>query len=60
MPTNPSRMKTATTTEMTKSQVLAALNRKDEAATAEKKALELAGPLQLHQYARQLLGRKAQ
>ncbi len=29
--------------EMTKSQVLAALNRKDEAATAEKKALELAG-----------------
>jgi hypothetical protein len=45
-------------TEMTKSQVLAALNRKDEAATAEKKALELAGPLQLHQYARQLLGEK--
>ena len=45
-------------TEMTKSQILAALNRKDEAATAEKKALELAGPLQLHQYARQLLGEK--
>jgi DUF2911 family protein len=44
--------------EMTKSQVLAALNRKDEAATAEKKAVALAGPLQLHQYARQLLGQK--
>ena len=45
-------------TEMTKSQVLAALHRKDEAATAEKKALELASPLQIHQYARQLLGEK--
>jgi hypothetical protein len=45
-------------TEMTKAQVLKALNRKDEAATAEKKALELAGPLQVHQYARQLLGEK--
>ncbi|MFZ0797739.1 MAG: DUF2911 domain-containing protein [Terriglobales bacterium] len=44
--------------EMTKSKVLTALNRKDEAATAEKKALALAGPLQLHQYARQLLGEK--
>jgi hypothetical protein len=44
--------------EMTKSQVLAALNRKDEAAAAEKKALALAGPLQVHQYARQLLGQK--
>jgi len=44
--------------EMTKSKVLAALNRKDEAATAEKKALALAAPLQLHQYARQLLGEK--
>ena len=44
--------------EMTKAQVLKALNCKDEAATAEKKALELAGPLQLHQYARQLLGEK--
>ncbi len=44
--------------EMAKSQVLTALNRKDEAATAEKKALALAGPLQLHQYARQLLGEK--
>ncbi len=45
-------------TEMTKSQALAALNRKDEAATAEKKALDLASPLQIHQYARQLLGQK--
>jgi Protein of unknown function (DUF2911) len=44
--------------EMTKSKVLAALNRKDDAATAEKKALALAAPLQLHQYARQLLGEK--
>jgi len=44
--------------EMSKSQVLTALNRKDEAAAAEKKALALAGPLQLHQYARLLLGQK--
>ncbi len=44
--------------EMAKSQILAALNRKDEAATAEKKALGLASPLQIHQYARQLLGEK--
>ena len=45
-------------TEMTKAQVLTALNRKDDAVTAEKKALALAGPLQVHQYARQLLGQK--
>ena len=44
--------------EMTKAKVLTALNRKDEAAIAQKKALDLAGPLQLHQYARQLLGEK--
>jgi len=44
--------------EMTKSKVLAALNRTDEAAMAQKKALELASPLQLHQYARQLMGEK--
>jgi Flp pilus assembly protein TadD len=43
---------------MTKSQVLKALNRKDEATVAEKKALEMAAPLQLHAYARQLLGEK--
>jgi hypothetical protein len=45
-------------TEHTKSQVLAALNRKDDAALALKKALDLASPLQLHQYARQMLGEK--
>ncbi len=44
--------------EMTKSKVLAALNRKDEAATAQRKALDLAGVQDLHQYARQLLGEK--
>ena len=44
--------------EMTKAKVLASLDRKDEAATAEKKALSLASPLQLHAYARQLLGEK--
>ena len=44
--------------EMTKSKVLAALNRKDDAAVAQKKAVELANPLQLHQYARQLMGEK--
>ena len=40
--------------EMTKSKVLEALNRKDEAATAQKKALDLANPLQVHLFARQL------
>jgi tetratricopeptide (TPR) repeat protein len=44
--------------EITKSKVLTALNRKDESAAAEKKALAVAGPLQIHQYARQLLGEK--
>ena len=44
--------------EITKSRVLTALNRKDEAATAEKKALDLASPLQIHSYARQLLGER--
>jgi hypothetical protein len=44
--------------EITKAKVLTALNRKDEAAVAEKKALDLAAPLQVHQYARQLLGEK--
>jgi tetratricopeptide (TPR) repeat protein len=44
--------------ELTKSKVLAALNRKDEAAAAQKKALELASPLQVHIYARQLQGEK--
>ena len=44
--------------EMTKSQVLAALNRKDESAAAEKRALALANPLQLHLYARGLQAQK--
>ena len=44
--------------EMTKSQVLKALNRKDEAATAQKRALDLATPLQVHLFGRQLQGEK--
>ena len=44
--------------EMTKSKVLVALNRKDEALSAQKKALQLASPLQIHLYARQLQGEK--
>lgn len=44
--------------ELTKSNVLTALNRKDEAAAAEKKALALASPLQIHIYARGLQGQK--
>jgi hypothetical protein len=44
--------------EMTKSKVLLALNRKDEAAAAEKRALDLASPLQFHMYARGLQGEK--
>src|SRR6202140_1237856 len=38
--------------ELTKSKVLTALNRKDEAATAQKKALDMASPLQIHLFAR--------
>jgi hypothetical protein len=44
--------------EITKSRVLTALNRKDEAETAQKKALDLASPLQIHSYARQLLSER--
>ena len=40
--------------EMTKSKVLTALNRKDDAMAAQKKALDMASPLQIHLYARQL------
>ena len=40
--------------EMTKANVLKALNRNDDAEVAKKKALELANPLQTHLYARQL------
>jgi Flp pilus assembly protein TadD len=43
---------------MTKAKVLVAMNRKDDAMAAEKKALTMATPLQLHGYARQLLGEK--
>ena len=39
---------------MTKSQVLDALGRKDEATTARNKALTMANAVQLHSYARQL------
>jgi len=44
--------------ELTKSKVLIALNRKDDAAAAQKEALRLATPLQLHFYARGLQGEK--
>jgi tetratricopeptide (TPR) repeat protein len=44
--------------ELTKSKVLAALNRKEDADAAQKKALALATPLQTHMYARQLQGEK--
>jgi hypothetical protein len=44
--------------EMTKSKVMAALNRKGEAASAQKKALDLANPLQVHLFARQLQAEK--
>jgi tetratricopeptide (TPR) repeat protein len=44
--------------EITKSKVLTALNRKEEAATAQRKALDLASPLQMHMFARQLQGEK--
>src|ERR1700692_388619 len=44
--------------EMTKSKVLTALNRTDEALAAQKKALDMASPLQIHMYARQLQGEK--
>lgn len=44
--------------EITKSKLLAALNRKDDAAIAQKKALDLANPLQIHFFARGLQGEK--
>ena len=44
--------------EITKSKVLTALNRKEDAATAQKKALDLASPLQMHLFARGLQGEK--
>jgi len=45
---------------MTKSQILAALGKADDAAAAKKLALEKASPFQLHGYARQLQGEKKQ
>jgi tetratricopeptide (TPR) repeat protein len=44
--------------ELTKAKLLTALNRKEEAAVAQKKALDLASPIQIHGYARQLQGEK--
>ncbi|MFY9659698.1 MAG: DUF2911 domain-containing protein [Terriglobales bacterium] len=44
--------------EDTKAKVLTALNRKDDAAMAQKKALELASAQQMHGYGRQLMGEK--
>ena len=44
--------------EITKSKVLLAMNRKNDSTAAEKKALSLATPLQLHIYARGLQGEK--
>ena len=44
--------------ELTKSKVLTALGRKDDAAAAEKQALALASPLQIHIYARGLQAQK--
>jgi hypothetical protein len=45
---------------MTKSRVLEAMGRKDEAKTVQAKAMSVASPLQLHIYARQLQGQKRQ
>jgi tetratricopeptide (TPR) repeat protein len=44
--------------ELTKSRVLVALNRNEEAAPAQKKALAFATPLQVHYFARQLFSEK--
>jgi tetratricopeptide (TPR) repeat protein len=44
--------------ELTKSNILAGLGRKDEAAASQAKALSLATPLQVHMFARQLQAEK--
>ena len=44
--------------EMTKANILTVLNQKDEAASAQKKALNMATPLQVHMYGRQLQAQK--
>ncbi len=46
--------------ELTKSNILEAMGRKDDADSTRKLALSLANPLQLHIYARQLQGQKRQ
>jgi tetratricopeptide (TPR) repeat protein len=58
MLTSPSTNEDRFDNELTKSKVLAALNRKDDAAAAQKKALDLANPLQVHMFARGLQGEK--
>ncbi|HET7440426.1 MAG TPA: DUF2911 domain-containing protein [Terriglobales bacterium] len=45
---------------ITKSKVLSAMGRKDEATAAQNKAMEIATPLQVHLYGRQLQGEKRQ
>jgi len=45
---------------MSKSQILAAMGKAEDAAAAKKLALEKASPFQLHSYARQLQGEKKQ
>jgi hypothetical protein len=44
--------------ELTKSKILLAMNRKDDAMTAQKRALDLATPLQIHFFARGLQAEK--
>jgi len=44
--------------EITKSKVLAALGRQSEAAAAQKKALDIATPFRVHQFARELMAAK--
>lgn len=44
--------------ELTRSKALMALNRNDEGASAQRKALNLANPLQMHLYGRQLQAEK--
>ncbi|HEV2116147.1 MAG TPA: DUF2911 domain-containing protein [Terriglobales bacterium] len=46
--------------ELTKANILEAMDKKDEADTTRKLAMSLANPLQLHIYARQLQGQKHQ
>jgi tetratricopeptide (TPR) repeat protein len=52
------RMEDRFDNEITKSKVLTALSREDEAVIAQKKALEFGTPLQIHEFARELLSEK--